>query len=158
MTVTKHDNMSPKELAAWLKQEHDLVNELAATLSEKVALVPRTNEQAWIDGVREAFEHFRAHMTKHIALEEQGGYMEPVIEQRGALEPQVARLKHEHKEIVALMHATHSLLEDLQPQDRLIMRDICHRVQDILRYVDHHTQSENMLLLSAFTDEIGTKD
>ena len=158
MTVAKHEHMSPKELAAWLSKEHDLVDQLAATLSERVAIVPRANEQAWIDGVRKAFEHFRAHMTKHIALEEQGGYMEPVLEQRAALAPQVARLKHEHKEIVALMNATNMLLTNLQPKDYLIMRDICHRVQDILRYADHHRQTENMLLLSAFTDEIGTKD
>ncbi len=158
MTVIKHEHMTPKELADWLTQEHEMVDALAATLSERVALVPRANEQAWIDGVRKAFEHFRAHMTKHIALEEHGGYMEPVLDQRAALAPQVARLKHEHKEIVTLMNATNTLLEDLQPHDYLIMRDICHRVQDILRYVDHHRQTENMLLLSAFTDEIGTKD
>jgi hemerythrin-like domain-containing protein len=146
------------ELAAWMRDEHRNVDELACVLSERVAHVPRANQQRWIEAAREAFEHFRAHMTRHIAMEEQDGYMAPVVEFRPRLSDEVERLKREHRQILRLLNAVHDLCEDVEPADSLIIRDVCHRVQDILRYVEHHNQSENVLVLSAFHEDIGTQD
>jgi len=158
MSATDFESRRATDLAAWMREEHAKVDELAGGLSQCVAIVPRANEQAWIDDARTAFEHFRAHMTKHIALEEHGGYMSTVVEYRPQLNREVDRLKHEHREILRLLDAVHEIMIEIQPVDSLIIRDTCHRIQDILRYVDHHNQSENLMVLSAFHEDIGTKD
>ena len=97
-------------------------------------------------------------MTRHIALEEHGGYMSAVLEYRPRLSREVERLKHEHREILRLLDAIHDLVAEMDPIDSLIIRDTCNRIQDVLRYVDHHNRSENILVLSAFHDDIGTTD
>lgn len=158
MARTLQDPKSGAALAAQMREEHRKVDELAGVLSERVAHVPRSNQQRWIESAREAFEHFRAHMTKHIAMEEHDGYMSAIMELRPRLAGEVERLKREHRQILQLLNAVHSICENVDAEDSLIIRDVCHRVQDILRYVDHHNQSENVLVLSAFHDDIGTHD
>lgn len=158
MANITHEPKSGAELAAWMREEHRKVDEIAGVLSERVAHVPRANQQRWIESAREAFEHFRAHMTKHIAMEERDGYMSAVVELRPRLSDEVERLKREHRQILRLLDAVHDVCEGVDPADSLIIRDVCHRVQDILRYVDHHNESENLLVLSAFHEDIGTHD
>ncbi len=150
--------MNTHELAAWIQNEHQIVGDLSASLLEKVASVPRANKTKWVDEVRTAFEHLRAHMTKHMALEEQGGYMTVVTEVRPTLSPEVARLGHEHREFGHLMNHIHRMLLDVGPEDNLLIRDICHRVNDLISYIDHHNRTENVLVMSALSQDIGAKD
>ena len=97
-------------------------------------------------------------MTKHMALEERDGYMLPVVEHRPALSREVERLAHEHREFTLIMEIIHRTLSELGPDDQLIIRDCCHRIHDFLLYVEHHKNEENLMVLSVFTDDIGTKD
>ncbi len=147
--------MKPEELARWISEEHRKVRELAARLQECVACVPRARHEEWLCDVREAFEHLRAHLTKHMSLEENEGYMVPVVERRPALSREVDRLAHEHGEFIRLMDVIHHLLVELQPEDELLIRDCCHRVRDLLSYVEHHKNEENLLVLSVFNIDIG---
>lgn len=150
--------MHAHELARWVEVEHKKVAELSSALMERTACVPRTNQAAWIAQVREAFEHLRAHLVKHMAFEEEGGYLLPVLERRPGLAHQVERLHHEHGEITRIMAAIHHMLAELQPDDRLMIRDCCHRISDVIQYVEHHKNSENLLVLSVLTTDIGEKD
>jgi len=147
--------MKAEDLARWIGEEHQKVSELAARLQECVACVPRANHDKWIADVREAFEHFRAHLTKHMALEEDEGYMVPVVERRPALSREVERLAHEHGEFLRLMEVIHNMLAVLTPADELLMRDCCHRISDYLSYVEHHKNDENLMVLSVFNLDIG---
>lgn len=150
--------MNAQELARWLRDEHEKVNELMALLREKVAAAPQTNQQKWIEGARRAFEHLRAHHIKHIALEEQDGYMATVVQRRPAVEREVERLAHEHGELRTIMDRIHDELDALRPEDHLLIRDCCARVHNLLSYVEHHENAENLLVLTAFTDDLGGMD
>ena len=147
--------MKPKELARWISEEHQKVHELVVQLQECVARIPRARHEEWICDVRKAFEHLRAHLTKHISLEENEGYMVPVLERRPALSREVDRLAHEHKEFIRLMDMIHHFLAELQPEDELLIRDCCHRIRDMLSYVEHHKNEENLMVLSVFNLDIG---
>lgn len=147
-----------EDLAAWIREEHDKVRDVAGRLQERVAVVPRTNLSRWIQGTTEAFDHFRAHLVKHMALEEQDGYMVPVSEARPALAREVDRLAHEHTEVTRIMDSIHQALHELRPEDRLLMLDVCRRIQSLLEFVEHHEKDENLLVLSVYTTDIGTKD
>ena len=67
--------MKAEELARWVRAEHEKVGELMERLEDRVNCVPKANQGQWLDEVRKDFGHFRAHITKHMALEEQDGYM-----------------------------------------------------------------------------------
>ena len=147
--------MNAQELARWLREEHAKVNELITVLREKVAVAPQTNQQKWIGDASRAFEHLRAHNIKHIALEEQDGYMAAVVQRRPAFTREVERLAHEHREMQTIMNRIHDELEAVKPEDQLLIRDCCHRIQDLLAYVEHHENAENLLVFTAFTDDVG---
>jgi iron-sulfur cluster repair protein YtfE (RIC family) len=147
-----------EELGLWIRDEHSKVMNLSNRLRERTAVVPRANLAAWIAEVRERFEHFRAHMTRHMALEEREGYLPIVLQRRPGLAPQLERIQHEHQEFLRLMDGIHGALSDTGPDDRLLVRDSCRRIEDLLSYVEHHEELENNLLLSVCVEDIGTKD
>jgi len=150
--------MTIQETTRRIREEHAKVEELADRLREWVAVVPRANIASWITEARERFEHFRAHMTQHMALEERDGYMSAVVRQRPSLSVEVDRLKHEHQEIERIMASVRRAVGALESDDRLLVRDCCHRIENLLSYVEHHENDENLLLTYAFTHDIGTKD
>ncbi|MFH1418623.1 MAG: hemerythrin domain-containing protein [Planctomycetota bacterium] len=150
--------MTPQEIARWIRDEHEQIKVLSEALLEKVAIAPQSNEQKWIRELREAFDHLRAHMVKHMSLEGRDGYMLPVVNRRPALAREVDRLAHEHGELTRVMEQIHCSLHELEPADRLLIRDCCKRVRDLLQYLEHHEAEENYLIVSAFTDDIGTHD
>jgi len=150
--------MNTQILAAKLRAEHDAVDALSDRLREWVAVIPRANVAEWIAELRQRFEHFRAHLTRHMALEEQEGYMTTVVEMRPTLSGEVERLQHEHQEIAKIMGGVHAAVEALCKEDRLLVRDCCRRIDSLMHYVEHHENDENMLLITTLTSEIGTKD
>ncbi len=147
-----------RQLARWLHEEHEKVRVLSAQVQEKVAIAPRSNQEKWIKEAQQAFEHLRAHLMKHMALETRDGYMVPVVQHRPALSREVDRLAHEHKELMKLMDRIHHVLQEIKPEDRLLIIDCCKRIQNFLQYIEHHESDENFLVMTAFTDDIGTKD
>lgn len=150
--------MESQELVRWMRREHRKVEDLARVLRERVAGVPRTGLDGWIGGLREQFAHMRAHLHKHMALEEREGYMAVVLERRPALASEVDRLQHEHAEFTRLMDGIHHALADLTASDRLLVRDCCHRINNFLSYIEHHEAHENLIVVSVFTHDIGTED
>ena len=150
--------MNPGTLASWLRTEHATIDDLAVQLQEKVAVVPRANQQRWIAEVRGSFEDFRSHMQRHHKLEEEGGYLTAVVEERPTLSREVDRLAHEHSELEQLMGDIRRQLSELTAGDPLLIRDACRRIQNLLLYLEHHTREENLLVMSVFQVDLGTDD
>lgn len=142
-------------IADRIRAENEKVIELADALRKRVAVVPRSNLAVWIRDMQEQFEKFRAHKIKHMALEERDGYMQFVLEQRPTLAPQVDQLKHEHAELARIMDGVHKAVADLMPDDKLRVRDCCDRIRNLLSYVEHHENAENMLVTFVFTYDMG---
>ena len=142
-----------------LAQEHERLNRLMDELRKETAVVPRGQVGRWITRVRESFEHFEAHYIKHMALEEQGGYMAPVVdEQRPTLSREVARLAHQHGEFLRLMKSIRDEARQLDDSDSIMVRDWVCRVSRLLSYVEQHEHEEDLLLIEGLSREIGAKD
>ncbi len=150
--------MTTNELASRIREEHAKVQELADRIREQTAVVPRTHLDGWIKEVRGGFEHFRAHMVKHMALEEREGYLTGVVERRPGLAPEVRRLEREHQELIRIMERIHVCVTELDGEDRLLIRDCCSRIGNLLSYIEHHDDKENMLVTYTFTQDIGASD
>lgn len=156
--LAARNKKSKTNLNDWIRQEHDKVEQLADKLHKKVAYVPRANLNSWLEEVRERFEHLRAHLIRHMALEEEGGYMSAVLERRPTLADRIDRLEREHAELGRLLDDIHVAIGTIRAEDRLLIRDISHRMKSVLDYVEHHEKEENDLVQLVFTDDIGTKD
>lgn len=150
--------MNNVELARWMRDEHEKVGELSAILREKVATVPRVYQQKWLEEIRRSFSQLCAHHLKHMELEEQDGYLAVVVQKRPMLSGKVDLLAHEHHEIRTIMERIQEDLERIRAEDHLLMCNASERILSILACVEHHENEENLLVLSAFTDDIGTKD
>ncbi len=150
--------MTGEELANWMREEHLKVAELAQVLLQQAAGVPETNEANWLQLLRDAFEHYRAHITKQMAMKEKDGYLLPVVETRPGLSREVERLAHQHGEFLHLMDQIHVSLAAMRPEDRVLMRDCCFRVRNLISYVQYHEKKEILLIMSVLNTDIGTKD
>ena len=150
--------MAEQSIAEWLQCEHEQVIVLSDRLRKCIAVVPRTGLQPWITEIRNHFEHFRAHLLRHIALEEDKGYLSVVLERRPTLAPRVQRLAHEHRELIQLLDNLHRSLTGLTHDDRLLAQDCCRRIGDLLAFVERHENEENDLVEFVFTDDLGSSE
>ena len=150
--------MTPKELADWLQKEHAEVEDLSNGLREQVATLPRRHLGRWLEDLCARFESFRAHLQKHMALEEYDGYLASVLECRPTLSGRISALKHEHLEIGQLMTSIYQALQAITADDHLIMRHCCSRIRHLLDSVEEHEQAENTMVTHVFTQDIGPQD
>ena len=146
------------DLAKRVREEHARVLVLAQEIRETVGVVPRTVGPDWLRDVRERFEKFRAHVTRDMALQERANFFQAVLDHRPDLSGRIDKLKHERDEMARLMTGVHRDLEAIGPEDRLLLRDICQRIEYLLGCYEHHEDLANDLATYAFTQEVGTKD
>jgi len=152
------DTVNPKQLAQWMHDEHDRVHDLAVTLRETIAKVPLSHRGDWLEALRGRYEHLRAHLHKHMALEERDGYLPTVAARRPSLSKEVDRLRHEHEELTQIMDGIRRDLLEVRETDPLMIQDCCCRIENLVSSIERHEQDENLIVLSVFTDDIGTKD
>lgn len=150
--------MSNPNIAEWIKKEQDEVEHLAGKLRESVSFAPRVCTEAWLASVRDRFEHFRAHLQKHMALEETGGHLAAVAERHPWLSNRVNQLADEHRDFAKLLSDLHDSLDWMDSDRRLLIRDFCHRVLDLLGYMERHEQEESDIVELVLTDQVGTKN
>ena len=79
----------------------------------------------------------------------------PVVEQRPTLSKQVETLRHQHDELRRLMEDLEGAVHGLRPEDQLLIRDCCTRLQIFLGHVQRHEEHENHIVLYTFTTDIG---
>jgi len=149
---------SPSDIARWMREQHAKVEAVVAKLNGRVAAIPRANVGPWIEALRDEFERFRAHMHKHIALEEEGGYLASVIQLRPTTHDEVGRLMTEHRELALLLTSIFDEVSHLQTDSPLHIRDACARIQNLIGMLEHHENHENMLVSHVFTQDMGSHD
>lgn len=150
--------MSPDDRIRWIRKEHAKVEQLVEALRAQVATVPKLRLADWIADTRTKFDHLRAHFTRHMALEEADGYLSGVLERRPSLANEVERLAHEHRELAEIMLSIHEQLSRMMPEDALLIRECASRIAALVGYIARHEDLENVMITSAFSDDIGSKD
>lgn len=151
--------MDPQKLAQWMKSEHAAVEGLTEVLRREIAAIPGEPKRAdWWENLCGRYDHFRAHMIKHMSLEEKDGYLAVVCERRPSLEREVTALKREHHQLTTIMKRIDEEMDDAAMDDHLLLRDCCLRISSLINYVENHEERETLMVISVFTDEIGTKD
>ena len=105
------------------------------------------------DALVERLERLCDHLREHFALEEEGGYLQEVIDRRPGLQSRVAGLRRQHAAFLGEGAAlSHHLLGARVPHDALA------RVVRLLEALRRHEIAEHDLLQQAFLDDLGSGD
>lgn len=142
-----------------LAKEHAALRRLISELRGICTEAPRTGIEDWLRRARDRFEHFEAHFIKHMALEERGGYLSPVLDDaRPTLTKEVDRLQAEHPQFLIMMESIKAQMRKLAPTESILVRDLCARISQLLCYIEQHEQEEDFLLIEGLNRDIGVKD
>jgi hemerythrin-like domain-containing protein len=150
--------MNPRELAEWLRQEHDEVQRLSDALRRLIATQPRSEVALWLKTLKDQFAEFHAHAARHFAMEEEDGYLLPVLERRPTMSTRVRLLAEDHQELLRLMKAIEQQIAELLPTDRILITEVRDRLRRFLGFCEDHEREENMLVSHVLTHDEGTKD
>lgn len=146
-----------QELAARLQEEHKALMKLSRMLKEHVAAMPSVNTGPWLDGLRVAFDRVHAHIQRCIEIKVRDGYLETILKERPTLARQVESITSEHGQLLRMSEGIRDDLAAAQPENRLLVADACARVQRFLAVVAQHEQRENMIVMFAFNQDLGSQ-
>jgi iron-sulfur cluster repair protein YtfE (RIC family) len=150
--------MDETALANWMRNESVRVRDLGNQMREHISTIPSRNRKPWLTELAQRFDHLTAHLQRMMAIEEEDGYLTPVIDNRPGLASQVELLRHEHDELRCLTENLGTTVHNLKPEDNLIIADTCMRIQTYLGHVQRHEEHENHIVLYTLTEDIGTTE
>jgi hemerythrin-like domain-containing protein len=150
--------MDRNTLAEWMKSESLKVHDLANQLREHIITIPTGSRTAWLEELCKRFDHFTAHVRRMMSIEEEDGYLLPVVEVRPSLSKQVEMLRREHDELRELTDDLSKRVKSLKADHNLLLRDTCTRLQIYMGHVQRHEEHENHMVLYTLTQDIGGKD
>jgi hemerythrin-like domain-containing protein len=139
-----------------LQEEHKALAELTQMLKEHIAATPQVDHGSWVEGLRTAFGRLDAHIRRCIDMKVQDGYLETILKERPTLATQVERIKSEHGQLLRMSEAIREDLAKTRPEDHLLVADACARVQRFMAVVGQHEQRENMIVMFAFNQDLGS--
>ena len=143
---------------AGLIRQHTALLELSRVIREHIVKQPGVSSPDWLHGLREAVKRLKSHLAMNYDVKGSGGYLAHVLEVRPTLSKQVERIRHEHSEILRMIDWIDNELNQITPEDRLLIGDACARVQRFMAVVAQHDQREAMLTMLVFNQDIGGID
>ncbi len=152
------NDMSPCELAQWMRSEYEAMKQLSKLLRQHIATMPDTVTDEWLRGLQAAFERLYVHLDKAYRMKSEGGYLNMVTESRPSLSPQVEELYSEQQQILELGGQILGELKKVDPRRKLLLGDVCARVGRFMDLVDEHDHREVMLTQVVCSLDLGTKD
>lgn len=146
-----------QELGPRMQEQHKALHQLIQLLKEHIATTPGVNSAQWLGALSDAFDRLHAHIKRTITLKEQDGYLEAILRERPTLAKQVASIKAGNGQLVRMADGIRNDLAETHPQDRLLVGDACARIQRFVAILGQHEQRENMIVLFAFNQELGSE-
>ncbi len=145
-----------EELGQRLQDEHKALLQLSQMLKAHIAAATGSDPTRWLEGLRVAFDRLHAHIERCIAMKERDGYLETILREYPALARQVEAIRAEHGQLLRLGDGVRKDLATARPADRLVLDDLCARVERLLAVITQHEQRENMIVLFALNQDLGS--
>jgi hypothetical protein len=150
--------MTDAEIAEKVGRERRILRGLIEDLSRAAGTMPGDQHAAWLQELRDKFAHFRAHIHKAMALQEQDGFLREVLTRRPTLERDVVRLKAEYAQLLRLADDIHERLAKFDAGHPILIEDCQLRIRFLLDQLDQHEEQKNLLVTFVFTQDIGAAD
>jgi hemerythrin-like domain-containing protein len=139
-------------------EEHRAITQLIQQLLEAIDNKPVGDRTAWQANLQKQAGELYGHLKEHFALEEDGGFMTPVLEVRPTKAPIVETLKAEHRLLLEELDKLAQTMCKTAPSDCDACEKLCESFKQLVKSLKKHEQTEDRLLQSAFAEDIGTKD
>lgn len=150
--------MERGEIAKWLEHEHERVRDNIAAVRETLSRDAAADFGAWLKELTDRFHAFRAHLIKHMALEEAEGFMDTVVARQPNLSGEVEALRQTHVEITGELARVMDALRNAVGASAKQADTLREAVLAVVERVREHEASEAELVLRAFTEDIGAGD
>jgi len=146
--------MDDATLLREITQQHQELKREIARLQERASNRPAdVSDERWREAAIEEVAKLRACLRKHFALEEAGGYLDPVTEKRPPLMRNVHQLLAQHGEILHELDRIEAACRKKSP-----IADTTVIVFNALALLREHEASEAELVQAVLNDDIGTVD
>jgi uncharacterized protein (UPF0335 family) len=148
-----------KQLASRIQDEHERLKDLIAEIRADLALQidPETFSE-WKLEFTWKIRDFRNELAKHFDLEEDGGFMEDVIERAPRFAPRVKELEDEHVDAVAQLEDITSGLKQMGVFDADAWSDVKSSIIGLFDSLEEHEAAERDLILEVYFQDIGVGD
>ncbi len=150
-----------KPLDATIRQtleEHRIITQLTRQMLKAIENKPEGDLTAWQKDMQKQCTELYDHLKKHFELEENGGFMTPVIEENPSKESTVQALKEEHQILLDDLDTLTQKMCSIPPSDCDACEQLCESFQQLVKALRKHERIEDQMIQSVFTDDIGTKD
>ncbi len=145
-----------EEVAQRLQEEHRALIQLSQVLRVHLGALPAGDAGQWLSGLRVAFDRLYAHIERCFAMKEKDGYLDAILRENPTLTGQVEAIRAEHAQVLRLGEGIRKDMPGIRGAERLLIDDICARVQRFMAVVGQHEQRENMITLFAFNQDLGS--
>lgn len=140
--------------ASWM--EHQILQHVKAALRVTIDWkAPAVSLPRKISSVRFTLKSFKRHIERLMALEEEGGYLSAVVEQKPYLQERVDKLAGDHARLRARIRRIVPALEELNEWQEVDFDRTCDEIRAMLADVDRHDMQEVDLLQELCSDEGG---
>jgi len=148
--------MAHTDLAQQTLAEHNVLTLLIEGLRNTLAWKVEGNDFARkLSTLRFITQSFQRHLEHVLTLEEDGGYMDLVLQTRPQQDNNVNALKQEHQQFrKEASHIVHRF-ENVSPTDGGSFSRICGELVDLLKRLDAHNKKELKLMREAFHQDEG---
>lgn len=140
--------------ASWL--EHQILQHVKDALRVTIDWqAPAVSLPRKISSVRFTLKSFNRHIERLMALEEEGGYLSSVLEEKPYLQDRVDQLAFDHGRLRAKIRRIAPMLDELQEWQEADFERACEEIRKLLQDVDRHDAAEIDLLQELCFDEGG---
>ena len=116
---------------------------------------PRVGLSRKLASVMFIIRALQRHLEHQLELEEQGGYLQTIGNEKPSLVNEAEQLLSEHEAFRASLHDILPEIEGLNSSDETRFNVLCDEVADLLRRIDEHDQREADLLQEVYLRDEG---
>ena len=106
-------------------------------------------------GIRHALRSYLRHLQRLLDLEEQGGYLEDLVESRPNLQERVEKLRAEHEQIRESIRNFSATIDNSDAWVGDHFDGSCDSIRVLLEEVDNHDRQEIALLQDSMLTDVG---
>ncbi len=137
-----------------IQKQHELIKQDLARLRAAASPAPNAPPAASLrDVLLQDTARLHDSLCKHFDLEEDGGYLEPVLNKRPELSPKVARLQQQHGEILVALKRLEGRSQEEAP-----LEDLQAGVLRLLDFIAKHEEEETSLLQQTLLEDLGGRE
>ena len=142
-----------ESVAGASSMEHEILQHVKAALRVTIDWkAPSVSLPRKISSVRFTLKSFNRHIERLMALEEEGGYLSALVDQKPHLQDRVDKLAGDHARLRARIRRIVPALEELNEWQEMDFDRACEEIRAMLAEVDRHDAQEIELLQELCSD------